>query len=620
MFCYKCGEKLPEKINFCHKCGSKVATLTDDIVPVADTSNEVIEKPVESLPQVTPSNDTPEADANNYQQQVSSVSAPTFVPEPVHASAHIPTTKTKSKKPVIIAGIITVIVLVIGAFIIFSNLGNGESSVETSSSLMHDNPYIQNVKNVHMFGRSDVLLGDAFNSFFDNPEWEVSSRATATVEFNGSFQFEGRVSSTHMLISSNPDIVGHVTLLMINGEIRNDVVGELLESIFEQYVGDGTASSRDFHDNPHIQEVINGHFRGFNDLEFPNITIGEALNAFFDNIGWELSDGSVTEYDVHFFGDMIYNGELVRVEIVFVPSIGSRIGDGEFVASLIQIGDTMSETSLTSRGHNFIEQIFGSQPASQPNIIDTTDWISISSGNLSIDAPSSFEIDIAREGRFFIEANDIRMFIAYFNRFDNYWEWLVYGDNIHTDQFGIATNRQDFVFNDGRQGFLVEYDEAIVFFDYHYFVRLFLEGDRTIYTENEDLILRIARSLTLEPAPATAQAPSDIDINIVGRWQLDYFVDTWGDGASDAFYNWFVGGETLELFADGTGVERLGASSWDFTWFIEQVWSYMGTGFYMDILRMDYGSFEMSFWFRVGDEYMAFFTDGPDYIAFSRIP
>jgi len=556
-----------------------VVTLTDDNVPVADVSNEIVEKPVESLPQVTPSNDTPEADVNKYQQQVSSVSAPTFVPEPVHASAHIPTVKTKSKKSVIIAGIIAVIVLVIGAFVIFSNLGNGESSVETSSSLMHDNPYIQNVKNVHMFGRSDVLLGDAFNSFFDNPEWEVSSRTTATVEFNGSFQFEGRVSSTHMLISSNPDIVGHVTLLMINGEIRNDVVGELLESIFEQYVGDGTASSRDFHSDPHIQEVINGHFRGFNDLEFPNITIGEALNAFFDNMEWELSDGSVTEYDVHFFGDMIYNGELVRVEIVFVPSMGSRIEDGEFVASLIQIGDTMSETSLTSRGHNFIEQIFGSQSVSRPNIIDTAEWVDLD----IISIPPTWSYDTWRGIEIFGEgmAGTVHMHLHWETDEDIEYLW----DN--------ATDSFSFGFNDGNVGWQLQFNGETVW----------ISGNRVLYWwhgadgyDNWEIVYEVARTLIYESMTSTAQTDQHGISNntLIGLWSLQGYPNS-----------------TLEFFANGQGIETTDTGEvipFDWVDGFEVLWFYFESPF-----------LEVGFTFGIHGDELHLWSDNTGFLIYVRV-
>jgi len=92
--------------------------------------------------------------------------------------------------------------------------------------------------------------------------------------------------------------------------------GDLIERIARTLTFD--------HAQHHIQNVVNGYL---DEREFPglqDITIGEAFETFFDNTEWSFNqfrfgDQDLLANQVFFHGDMMYDGELIRVEVFFIP-------------------------------------------------------------------------------------------------------------------------------------------------------------------------------------------------------------------------------------------------------------------------------------------------------------
>ena len=205
-------------------------------------------------------------------------------------------------------------------------------------------------------------------------------------------------------------------------------------------------------------------------------------------------------------------------------------------------------------------------PTTPTSTDDDGNWVTLEHrddyfdiGLFNIDIPESFAVvDTSRNG-FTLYRNGLTMFVNEFRRLDDHWEWLVYG--VHENQFGEAVNRQAFVFNDGREGFLVEGDDFITFLDYSFFLRVNFDGNRSIFADNEDIILQIARSLT--PASITSQPAEeswlDIDmwsgfatISIPHAWYYSFeeqgpftFWNITGIGARGATVNMTVWESTL---------------------------------------------------------------------------
>jgi len=169
----------------------------------------------------------------------------------------------------------------------------------------------------------------------------------------------------------------------------------------------------------------------------------------------------------------------------------------------------------------------------------------------------------------------------------------------------------NFHFDDGNVGTIVHTPNSIVWingwlsiiFDHP------THDDRAHFIDNEELITAVARTL------------HDVDANndntieesaLVGRWELDYFTNYFGDGQRDAFYGWFAGGELIEFFADGSGVDITNLF-WTFTW------SSSPHSPWVNILTMYFSDFEKVYSYVVDNDRMYFVSDGPDYIAFRRI-
>jgi hypothetical protein len=217
---------------------------------------------------------------------------------------------------------------------------------------------------------------------------------------------------------------------------------------------------------------------------------------------------------------------------------------------------------------------------------------------LSISFPSSFEYFVLSSWPSIqVNNNDFDLNIGWGGFRD---EWM----------FDGITAQHPFTFNDGRTGFILEYENQIRVVSEYASLSLWLSSDLSTFTNNESIILEIARTLSYDfIVPSTS--------TLVGRWQLDYFDDQFrGAGETDPIWGLFAGGEILEFFADGTGVERWGEHEWFFSWSISPDPPMYG------IITVNYTDLELqSSFVNYGNEmFIGWIFDGPaSYMRFIRI-
>ncbi|MDR2166918.1 MAG: hypothetical protein LBE35_03580 [Clostridiales bacterium] len=88
-----------------------------------------------------------------------------------------------------------------------------------------------------------------------------------------------------------------------------------------------------------------------------------------------------------------------------------------------------------------------------------------------------------------------------------------------------------------------------------------------------------------------------IDPDLIGIWAI---VDATAAG-------WFVGGETLEFFEDGFGIERLGEQFWEFEWFADG-----------EFLLMDYFEMALEYFYDVAGGELRLTDAEGNIIVFTR--
>ena len=99
-----------------------------------------------------------------------------------------------------------------------------------------------------------------------------------------------------------------------------------------------------------------------------------------------------------------------------------------------------------------------------------------------------------------------------------------------------------------------------------------------------------------------------ISNEIIGRWRVTYSSSS----------EWFVGGETVEFFADGSGVESLNGSVFHFSWLIRMEQWLDNTGSHMEdhlILRMFYDDFDIYFFPIYDDRNDSIIEDSTLYLS-----
>ena len=130
-------------------------------------------------------------------------------------------------------------------------------------------------------------------------------------------------------------------------------------------------------------------------------------------------------------------------------------------------------------------------PASPP---DSADWITVSSESMSIDIPPAWAYAIADDsdnwgvpGDILISSEDGSLII--------YVGYMIAGN---PDDYIAENPSEPFAFDSGTVGYALESPEGIMWLNPDLFLGLGVSfqhgGDRASFTDNEELILRIARS------------------------------------------------------------------------------------------------------------------------------
>ena len=215
------------------------------------------------------------------------------------------------------------------------------------------------------------------------------------------------------------------------------------------------------------------------------------------------------------------------------------------------------------------ESVAPQEPASTVEVDHETpepavddEWITRTQDYFSLSFPGSFAVEESGESFIAISRDELLIRASQIRHFSDFYFWVSYG--MYEEEFGEAFIRQEFVFDDGTQGVLAANDDEVgiaIPDGGTLFIRIPLDGDRSIFTDNEDLILRIARSLTSaspvqDGNDAVAQTGNNIDQQLLGRW--DY---------------WFEG---YNFSSDGTGSAYFpGEAPTTFTWETAEVWDSM---------------------------------------------
>ena len=189
-----------------------------------------------------------------------------------------------------------------------------------------------------------------------------------------------------------------------------------------------------------------------------------------------------------------------------------------------------------------------SQPITPP-ALGTDSWITLTHEQFSVRVPASFQIREAFGG-FDISDGNISMYVGYFDRLNDFWEWLTFGG--HVDRFGVAT-RRNFIFDDGSHGFHVESDSLVVFLNNILFISINYDEYRSVFSDKEDLILAIARSLTsTQNDNITTQQPTEliehvwVDVSIAGGYATISIPSTWT-------YSFVENGPFITFVTSGVG-------------------------------------------------------------------
>ena len=216
------------------------------------------------------------------------------------------------------------------------------------------------------------------------------------------------------------------------------------------------------------------------------ITVDEArviLQAWVDGHPFQFSSSLGPESDDHIANGVEYYRFYLAIE---------RFG----VAEILVHKETSEIYHLISPGSTSLEPLddYYNREHSLSNRADSTEWITVSSDWASIDIPATWTYEISDEnsdwgipGEIRIHSDDgsMQLFVGY----------MIAGD----PELYLAENpSQPFVFDSGTVGYMLKSAEGIMWLNPDMFlgsgVGLYLDEDRSIFTINEDAIIRIARS------------------------------------------------------------------------------------------------------------------------------
>jgi len=130
-------------------------------------------------------------------------------------------------------------------------------------------------------------------------------------------------------------------------------------------------------------------------------------------------------------------------------------------------------------------------PQPTPETTQPIQWQTVSSEKMTIDIPSSWSYEISDDGLddIYITSEDgtIFLFVGY----------MIAGD---PNDFIRQNHSQSFQFDDGSMGYMFELDDSILWINPNVQpccgMSFYFDDNSSLFTDNEDLILMIAKSLT----------------------------------------------------------------------------------------------------------------------------
>ena len=198
-------------------------------------------------------------------------------------------------------------------------------------------------------------------------------------------------------------------------------------------------------------------------------------------------------------------------------------------------------------------------------IIDTSDWVIVTdvNGEFALNIPASW--DYRHE-----EWGGISIFGEY-----NGTEFLLEAHTMNLDPFEYEGSKAEslswdyFLFDDGHLGYVLIWPDFITWSNNsmprHMHLTLHHSGDMSVFTDNEDFVLRIARSMT-SASPYTLHETglaTNLDQRLFGTWVLQgdfpYWVILtrtfnpdgtgywWGDGPTPDEFVWWTDGDVLTM-------------------------------------------------------------------------
>ncbi|MCL2217517.1 MAG: hypothetical protein FWB91_10945 [Defluviitaleaceae bacterium] len=245
---------------------------------------------------------------------------------------------------------------------------------------------------------------------------------------------------------------------------------------------------------------------------------GEGVDGTVEMIAGHIPTDSISGliFDSTFSDHFIFDNGQNGVWLEFDDGILWIDRTAELFFRLLHDGDM----SVFIDNEDLILRIARSLTPLTVNVQSTGDWTIISSGGMSLHIPSAWSYVSYDDGPISIvirnEDDSIDLFAGY----------MIAGDpQIFVDE----NNSQPFHFSDGSAGYMVETPDAIKWmpltggFVSCCGISLYHGGNRAIFTNNEDLLLSIARSLTFG-------APDSQNIQWEATAQCDFYRNIVIDG------------------------------------------------------------------------------------------
>ena len=564
MFCHKCGANLPADVVFCNKCGTKLGA--GDASPAV---NEPISTP-------TPIQYTPVQQAPIQHAPVQQAPIQPTQPAQSYVAAPSIAQKGKSKKPIFaIAGVALVAVI---AIIVVVGFGN--------------NRYIETVRTGHFVIFPDATIDELFENFYVNTRWSHSQNPNGDniVDFRGVGTLDGRSATFRyqFLVPSDSDEFAVIGIFIDDVSQPLWHLDEWLIILIEALGHDGQLSGNAVTPQPETRSEIEipANIGGVNAETFAFIRDGMSIDQVRELIGVEPAGESVSEI----FG---------------VVSTGITWTEGLTTITVIFTDGYVTSTQILSLGDGTSDAGVGQGAAGGDATIDMSDWRTVYNANSDMGVGFSITFPLAWRYQRFVGGYDLEIISPYgdFTIADVLLSPSIFEEWV----FDGSISWEYFQFDDGYSGYMVIHQNHIVWarnsglrLHFHH------SGNMVLFHENEDVILRVAGSLTSGQAQTPAQQElSEPIVQELSRQESE-LVGIWF--VLNPFWAWheeIEEGDIIMFNADGTGRHDsfgFGTDLGEFTWHIEIAEGWDGpTVFLTPTLFMNFPNLTISFMLNEGD-------------------